>query len=275
MNVCLFPLSSCSRCSVRRLAVCVGIALLFVVMGLLVMSVTLPGFLCLPRSPSSPDEVQVVVAAYRENLDWLRTKVPFENIVVYAKDPHAARTSYPRIELPNVGRCDHTYLYHICANYDRLAPITLFCTGSTWEIPCKRLKWHWLAPRLGHTLVKGFVGVVAWLPKTRDFQMKRYQTMSKSNRKDDSRVIPATDRPFGEWYRARFNRTCPVLINYHGLFAVSCESIRSVPLKRWRELRDELSVGDNLEVGHFMERTWFSLLTQKHDLNDQMNDLYF
>ena len=34
------------------------------------------------------------------------------------------------IDLPNVGRCDHTYLYHIVTNYNRLSDIIVFFPGS-------------------------------------------------------------------------------------------------------------------------------------------------
>ena len=33
--------------------------------------------------------------------------------------------------MENVGRCDHTYLYHIIHNYNNLADITIFLPGSS------------------------------------------------------------------------------------------------------------------------------------------------
>jgi hypothetical protein len=34
------------------------------------------------------------------------------------------------VNLPNVGKCDHTYLYHIINNYNNLSKILVFLPGS-------------------------------------------------------------------------------------------------------------------------------------------------
>ena len=43
------------------------------------------------------------------------------------------------------------------------------------------------------------------------------------------------------------------------LFAASRAAIRSTPKATYERLLAALSVGDNLEEGHFVERSWFSL----------------
>jgi len=39
------------------------------------------------------------------------------------------------VELPNVGRCDHTYAYHIVRWRDRLAPLVLFLKANSHDSP--------------------------------------------------------------------------------------------------------------------------------------------
>ena len=66
--------------------------------------------------------IDLVIARYNENLDWLKAyeKYNFNKIYVYNKgatpirlpDPFHAKAIYEDLE--NVGRCDHTYIHHIC-----------------------------------------------------------------------------------------------------------------------------------------------------------------
>lgn len=69
------------------------------------------------------DGMQIVVAHYRESLDWLES-FRDRDLVIYEKSPE-----HPQA-LPNVGREAHTYLHHILENYDRLADVTVFLQGD-------------------------------------------------------------------------------------------------------------------------------------------------
>lgn len=98
-------------------------------------------------------DVEVVVAHYDENLDWIDyalRKAPHVRYSVYSKnkEPPEGTTS-----IPNVGRESHTFLYHIVKHYDSLADWTVFtqaaapsfgfrafnhesghmCSGVTWD----------------------------------------------------------------------------------------------------------------------------------------------
>lgn len=72
--------------------------------------------------------VDFVVASYKENLDWLKDVK--HNIVLYNKNKD---NKIPAIQLENVGRESHTYLYHIINNYDNLAETTIFCQGNPFD----------------------------------------------------------------------------------------------------------------------------------------------
>lgn len=70
-------------------------------------------------------EKQVVIARYNENLDWInQLNLPF---VIYNK---GEITNLPSIQLQNIGREAHSYLYHIVNNYNNLADITYFIQGD-------------------------------------------------------------------------------------------------------------------------------------------------
>lgn len=60
---------------------------------------------------------EIVIARYNEDLHWLNTIQDIDLITIYNKGP-LIDTSYINHKnvvvhnIPNVGRCDHTYLYH-------------------------------------------------------------------------------------------------------------------------------------------------------------------
>jgi len=65
----------------------------------------------------------LVIAKYQEDTSWTKDVDESWNIVLYDKDK----------DIPNIGRDSHTFLYHICLNYNNLADITVFSQGSYRE----------------------------------------------------------------------------------------------------------------------------------------------
>lgn len=74
--------------------------------------------------------LELVVARYEENLNWLRRVPDVFQVTVYDKStsPHP-----DSISLPNTGREAHTYLHHIVSRYDSLAELTVFCQGKPFD----------------------------------------------------------------------------------------------------------------------------------------------
>jgi hypothetical protein len=79
------------------------------------------------------EKYQIVVSRYNEDITWL---LPFKEItIIYNKgDNHNLLNKFTTIQLENVGRESHTYLYHIIKNYDNLADKTIFFQGKIDEI---------------------------------------------------------------------------------------------------------------------------------------------
>lgn len=77
--------------------------------------------------------VELVVAAYSENLTWAHmygdiATVYVKGELVYA--PVGGKNLSNVVRLPNVGRETHTYLHHIVSAWDRLADVTVFTQGQ-------------------------------------------------------------------------------------------------------------------------------------------------
>jgi len=62
---------------------------------------------------------ELVIAKYKEDVEWARSVPDDWDITVYDKE----------VDVPNIGRDSHTFLYHICLRYHSLADLTVFSQG--------------------------------------------------------------------------------------------------------------------------------------------------
>lgn len=85
--------------------------------------------------------IEIVIARYKENLDWV-FKIPEEyKIIIYNKGGNSEELNYllknnKNIiirELENIGRESHTYLTHIINNYKNLSDKIIFTQGNPIE----------------------------------------------------------------------------------------------------------------------------------------------
>lgn len=74
--------------------------------------------------------VELVVARYREELNWLRRVPRSIRVTVYDKSGASDAGHHP---LPNVGREAHTYLHHIVARHDEFPDVTIFVQGKPFD----------------------------------------------------------------------------------------------------------------------------------------------
>ena len=91
-------------------------------------------------SISNFDGLRFVVARYKENVDWvleLVSRFPGSKCIIYNKGPSIRMvlgTSTSVLEIKNVGRESHTYLYHIIKNYESDEDqITVFLQGHPFD----------------------------------------------------------------------------------------------------------------------------------------------
>jgi hypothetical protein len=71
-----------------------------------------------------------VIARYQEDVSWA-DGIP--NCIIYNKSDTLPQTVHPIIQLPNVGREGHTYLYYIITNYDNLPEYSVFLQGFPFD----------------------------------------------------------------------------------------------------------------------------------------------
>jgi hypothetical protein len=76
----------------------------------------------------------VVVARYKENIDWLsQLNKDKYDIIVYDKSDEEINYNYPYIRQRNIGGDAYAYITHIVNNYDKLTEFCIFIQGIPFD----------------------------------------------------------------------------------------------------------------------------------------------
>lgn len=217
----------------------------------------------------SPLSYDLVIARYQENLMWLN-KIDlssFRRVIVYNKGDDAL--DLPKIDkltvipLPNVGRCDHTYLHHIIHEYDTLSDVTVFVPGSC-DLPYKTLACEHAISNVtkGTSFFNSVTGTESdYFHVLRDFKLDTYSAAHAGNRLREEPLMLSVDRPFGVWYRKYFGYQPIKSVVFMGIFAATKEQIRNRSKDFYMKLIQQVNTHSNPEVGHYIERAWATIFT--------------
>jgi hypothetical protein len=214
--------------------------------------------------------ISVVVSRYNEDLEFLKQPRFFGmNIFVYNKGINDDFYQTGTItQLPNIGMCDHTYLYHIIQKYHELDDIVVFLPGSCDSGGCgsgnrKELmqeimdlvRLHNKAVFPNHQSGDNLQYILY------DFVLKMYkcQTPENSALNPEKNLALASSRPFGKWYKTFFPDINLTAVQYGGVFSVSKIDILQRPLLFYEKLLAEFKADSNPEVAHYMERSYAAI----------------
>lgn len=184
------------------------------------------------------------MSRFCEDLSWVDALAPsVDHVTIYDKSPTGGRDRihlagwssadgpdqaplWPSaIALPNVGCESHTHLHHICAQWDRLADVTVFLSGDApGHFP------H-VVRDTQQALAAAVAGEIGYHPYGPGY------TCDRAGR-------PHVDRPFPELAEAwqRFFPTCPMpeTLYWHGtgMYLVTADRLRQWDLATWHGARD-------------------------------------
>jgi hypothetical protein len=207
----------------------------------------------------------MVVSYCGENLEWLQD-FPDYLIFVYTKcEKDTQNVQYLEnvkvITLNNSGGCDHTYLYHIVNNWETLTDYVIFTTGNPFG---KRSHCYKKIQQENTFFCNAHI--------TYDFMESYNFSLNEYNPENSKDKIPFIKSKyenlrdfitinFGEdafdSYK-KFNKT-----GYFGIFSVTKEQIKLNSKEVYEKLLREVDIGNNNEVGHFIERMWMFLMYNK------------
>lgn len=209
------------------------------------------------------NNIELVVARYNENIDWF--KLPeFSNfkIICYNKGNEIKET-FPNVKiinLKNVGKCDHTYLYHIINNYNNLSNVTIFLPGS-WRDNHKILYSTNLINKTIETNNTVFIGPYTdnLYKNLYNFYLDEWETTNLDNKllNNEKKLLLSNIRPYGKWYEQMFNINNNIkIITYLSIFSVHKNHITQHSKEYYQKFLNLLNFHSNPEVGHYIERSW-------------------
>jgi len=211
--------------------------------------------------------VDLVISAYKEDLEWLNhIPATFGQVYIYNKGPgmiSGVDIPYTEIKLKNIGRCDHTYLYHVIHNYNNLADVTIFATGSTYALTHKRNKFRFTLNKTLET--RNTVFYADRLENVKKdlykFQLNNWEATGIRNKGSENSniLLHANTRPFGKWYDEHFPNIDIHAVTFGGVFSVSKEHIHNRNIDSYTRLINEFPFHPNPEVGHYFERAWLAI----------------
>jgi hypothetical protein len=216
------------------------------------------------------NNIEIVISRYNEDLSWINDDLfnKYSNII-YNKGTNnnfvTNNLTKNIINLKNLGRCDHTYLYHIIQNYDNLANITIFLPGSV-NMDYKYTKAKMLVNEIEKYNDTVFIGYRYndVVDELYNFELNEWSASNKTNLElnNESKLDLARIRPFGLWYKNKFKNLKINYVSYWGILGISKKDILQYPKSYYINLITELETSSNPEVGHYIERSWNAIFNK-------------
>ena len=211
------------------------------------------------------NNIIIVIARYNESLYWL-DEYPFNQFeyIVYNKgdNDNFVKTNVKNIvKLPNVGRCDHTYLYHIINNFENLTDIVIFFPGSV-HIPEKKITAINILNNIINSNYKkaSFIGYYhnSIEKHFSNFKIDYHKCVCEENfsKNNETQLLKCRVRPYGNWYKFFFGNTNAHWVAFSGVFSIDKRDIIQHDLDRYKKLLTTVSTHSNPEAGHYIERSW-------------------
>jgi hypothetical protein len=207
--------------------------------------------------------IECVVARYNESVSWIYKPEYYgiNKFLIYNKGTPLPPLSnnVKEIRLPNIGKCDQTFLYHIVTNYDNLADVTMFVSGRG-DDPRKGPKILKTMKLVNKTKNSVFIGSHINIPKDIwNFSLDEWRSTNPENNINEGNITKldyAKIRPFGPWFNSFWPNKKVNLVATLSIFAVHKDHILQNSIEYYKLLLEELNYSINPEAGHYMERSW-------------------
>ena len=213
-----------------------------------------------------------IITRYNEYIDWIKyihDKV--DTIYVYNKGTNenyfkneSVYTNVIFIKMENVGRIDHTLVYHILTHWDNLPDVLVSLPASILMCYKKGAYLSSIVKRVDITKTKynGFFSPRFHKVNDRfNYTREDFQPEGVCN-KNNNPFIKSEYPDFKAWKSALIDDRPMRYVGMRGMFSVCKENIKHIKKEIYENLLASLSVGDNIENGHFAERIWAHLFRQ-------------
>jgi hypothetical protein len=168
------------------------------------------------------------------------------------------------VPLENIGRIDHTLVYHILKNWETLPDVLISLPASVLMCVNKGSYLSAMMRRVDTTKTKygGFYSP-RFFKVSPDFNysIDDYQAEGACNRNNNP-FVKSEYPDFQTWKKAIIDDRPVHYFCLRGMFNICKENILHIKKEIYENLLSSLSVGDNIENGHFAERVWAHLFRQ-------------
>lgn len=214
------------------------------------------------------DDIIMVISRYNEDLEWLKEE-PFNKypVIIYNKGTNDNFYKSPNIKdiinIENVGREGHTYLYHIITNYNNLNNIIIFLPGS---VNIEEKKEYSIKTINEIEKQKKAVFITDYMDegvKNRfyNFELDDWESTNYNNKSANagSKLELSEHRPFGIWFEKNFNDLHITESSHWGILSISRDDIIKNNVEHYNKFLIQMDNHHNPEVGHYIERCWYAL----------------
>lgn len=208
--------------------------------------------------------IDLIISRYNEDLLWTLEE-PFNKYkyIVYNKGTNELfekKNIKKIIKINNVGRCDHTYLYHIVNNYDNLADINIFLPGSL-NLFYKKNKAETMLNKINELNKAVFISDYRSSNISKsfyNFQLDDYVSAEKKNitKHNQEKLKISYIRPYGKWYDNNFKNIVIKNSSFFGIFSIAKKDILQNDKLKYEKFMKDLENSSNPELGHYYERSW-------------------
>ena len=235
-----------------------------------------------PTEAEPNTSLELVISACESSLDWL---LPIAQNNKYAISIYSkCSRDYDEMRLPgvtieqlrNVGRCDHTYAYHIWKNYNTLKSTVVFMKDTSSDAYGSRfarvlttdLKRLSAASEFTCQREPDYFTRSVWHNRRELWKFRLSDYTSNTRSKLEYSTANSSMYAFLkgvlstiEFEALKARDYVPVC--YGGAFSASSQRIHSVSRTTWMNIVHKLSGFESGEAGHYMERSWRALLSTR------------
>ncbi len=215
----------------------------------------------------------LIISRYNEDIEWLKRYKNFRIIIYNKGDKLKEYKNFEIINLKNLGRESHTWLYHIVKNYNKLDEVNIFLQGRIDDLDCMvypdpELYLNYI-DKFGFSVSRyGLLGPFHWKWNIGIENDVRYKDKWIKNEISKSNI------GFRNFAKKMFpNIPLFVATSYGGCFAVKKETILQHNISFYQELLDVLAKHKNPIEGHYMERLWCYIFTQNKSIKQAIIDV--
>jgi len=201
--------------------------------------------------------IDIIISKYKEDLSWvdkLKDNKSINNVFIYNKD--IEHQDDLQINLPNIGREAHTYLYHIVHNYEKLNEINIFLQGNPFD-HSKNLFWHINQLKTNNIKIYPFNKIT----------IEDKYSIHRNHKIHPNGLYISYFMDFLFDHKLDINEN--ILVNYGAQFACAKKNIINRPKDFYRFLLKFASYEQNPIEAYIFERLWLYIFDSNISLNNK------